>query len=279
MGQLDDALQLIEDQIKIDTLNERLFSKRGEILLAKGMHRDAYDNFNIALEMHPGYAEGYFQRGIFFYTVGEPQLAVMDFNDAMFFAKSDTLKHAALLNRGNALFMAGSKEKALRDFDSLATMYPDDITYKNNVAATQSALGNHEDAVKLYDEIIQENRAYVKAYANLGFEYIQLKEFKKAKRVLRKGLKKDNKLPTLWSNLALAYYHLDKPAKALDIINCSILLNKNNAYAYRNKALILQKLGDPKAMCESLDKALSLDYTYIYGDDVEKLKQEHCVQQ
>lgn len=275
-GVPEKALKLVEQQIQIDSLSERLFCKRGEILLAMGKHTDAYDNFNIALELHPGYAEGYFNRGIFFYNVGEPQLAVMDFNDAMFFSKSDTLTRAALLNRGNALFMAGQKEKALRDFDSLAIMYPEEITYQNNKAAALSALGKHEKAADIYRTILKKDRNYVNAYVNLGYELILIGHYKKALKTLKKGVKKDKQNATMISNLGLAYYHLGNLSKALDVTHKSLEVNPSNAYAYRNLGLIYVGLGDKKSACRAFNKALNLDFKYIYGDEVDNLIQEHC---
>lgn len=275
-GMPEKALQLVEEQIQTDSLSERLFCKRGEILLALGKHTDAYDNFNIALELHPGYAEGYFNRGIFFYNVGEPQLAVMDFNDAMFFSKSDTLSRAALLNRGNALFMAGQKEKALRDFDSLATMYPEEIMYKNNKAAALSALGKHQQAADIYHAIIKNDRKYVNSYVNLGYELILTGQYKKALKTLKKGVKKDKQNATMISNLGLAYYHLNKLSKALDITHQSLEINPSNAYAYRNLGLIYIGLGDKKSACTAFNKALELDFKYIYGNEVDELIQKHC---
>ncbi len=273
---VSEALTLTQSAILKDSTSAELFCLRGQLQLENKDHKAAYESFNLALKINGEYAEGYFQRGIFFYRVGEPQLAIMDFNDVLVLSKEDTLVKAAILNRGNAHYMSGNKEKALHDFDTLISIDPARISYRNNKAATLSSLGKHKEAIKMYNEIIAMDKKYANAYFNQGYEWIVLKDYKMSVTITKKGLKLDKKNAVGWNNMGQAYLEMGNTKKALKYVNKSIQLNSSNAYAYRNLGHIHLKNGNKSEACEAWKRAEKLDFKYIFGTEVDKLLKKHC---
>ena len=77
----------------------------------------------------------------------------------------------AKLNRGVAYYQSGQYELAIRDYDKVIELNPnDDVAYNNRVVA-YSALGQYERAIQDYNKVIELNPDYAEAYNNRGLAY------------------------------------------------------------------------------------------------------------
>lgn len=56
----------------------------------------------------------------------------------------------------------------------------------------------------------------------------------------------------------------------------SIGMNKTNPYAFRNLALIELAAGNSKKACDAMERALSLGFTRMYGEEINQLRKQHC---
>lgn len=83
--------------------------------------------------------------------------------------------------------------------------------------------------------------------------------------------------PLSYNNRAYNKYKLGDLKGALADVEKSIRLYPTNSYAFRNRALIYIAMKKNANACQDINKALELGFTTMYGDQVEKLKEEHCV--
>src|SRR5690606_21877983 len=86
-------------------------------------------------------------------------------------------------------------------------------TILNAIAQAELRLGNTEKSNKISLNILAIDSTYIETYVNLGGNYMSIKDYEKARDILKKGLKftTNKNLQTkslLYINLAVAYNNL-----------------------------------------------------------------------
>jgi len=111
----------------------------GDYDYESGNCKAAMEDLNKAIEMNPGYAEAYNNRGFVRMRLGEVEEAIVDFDTAL--GLRPNYPHA-LMNRGDAYKMLGDKSMALANYGMVIAMGKEAI--KSEVAC-----GRRE--IALYD--------------------------------------------------------------------------------------------------------------------------------
>ena len=60
-------------------------------------------------------------------------------------------------------------------------------------------------------------------------------------------------------------------SKALELIQQSLDIDSSNSYAYKNKALVFLKIGQPESALANLQKSKLLGYEEDYGNEVNEI--------
>jgi tetratricopeptide (TPR) repeat protein len=79
IADMDAAIDLAEAHEVSDEQLAELYTLRGEIIFLIYEWDRVLENFNTALKLNPDYAPAYFQRGVLYYTMTEPENALADF--------------------------------------------------------------------------------------------------------------------------------------------------------------------------------------------------------
>lgn len=131
-----------------------------------------------------------------------------------------------------------------------------------------------------FDKAIELNPAYAEAYHNRAF-YCKLPagDLEGALADFNKSLELLNGENDAYSLSMRGYtlHLMGKSTEALGDINASLAKDSNNAYAYRNLALIFLSMGDTAAACKSLEKALEKGFEKDYGNEISQLKSTVCL--
>ena len=148
-----------------------------------------------------------------------------------------------LRSRAECLALAGDTTGAQRTFQEALDLVPDDPVILNSRAwFLYAANGAHLRAVADYDKAIKKNPNYSYAFNNRGWSKFQIGD--------TEGALKD--------------IHLARKKKPM------------NPYIYRNLGAIAAARGDTNEACAQFRRALDLNFTAVYGDEVERLIAEYC---
>ncbi|RUT69838.1 tetratricopeptide repeat protein [Flavobacterium cupreum] len=141
--------------------------------------------------------------------------------------------------RARKIFVAGLEDVEIEDFESAKKKFTqaDEIENKNPIilnAISQSEirLGNVQKSIEILLSILLIDSTYLPTYVNLGQNYMQTKDYEKAKEILLKGGKfaTDKDLDTksvLLLNLSITYNNLGDFKTGLKYSNEVIKISQN----------------------------------------------------
>ncbi len=235
---LDGYVETDEASAPVSTMEEA----RGEI-----------DRLNTEIEKNPKNARLYLERGRIRFLTRELEEAVMDFDQAL---ELDPDLNSAYFGRSMAKGRMGLLEDGIADLTRYIHANPESsLAYtKRGVRHIwnkdfKSARADLETAVRL-----DANNA--EAHDDLGVVLAQLGEHRKAIDHFKKARAIEPGYQKVHHNLAMVYYMINDPNRALASVNDSLRLDANNKSSMLLKSVVLEKLGrtaEAKALREKAE--------------------------
>lgn len=232
---------------------------------------------NRTVSLFPEEAEPYLIRASIFSIIREFESAIADFSKAIELAETDEDKVAYLAFRGGTKSQIMDFEGAYDDLMEAYKMDSDNKDVLNNLAMICDEIGKPDETLVYLNRIIELDSTYIPAYVNIGFKLQLMERHEEAVTYFNKAIKLAPNEALGYSNISYSLMKLGKLDEAMENINKSIDLNPINPYAYRNKALIYLEKKEISNACENIDIGLEWGFSKSYGDELEKLKEEHCV--
>ena len=272
-----------------------------------GDHKNAIENYDMAIQLKSDYALAYYNRGVakemlrqYFAATAdyntannlEPDAAVLCNSMGGFAAALGNYKGAiahydmairlkpsyaeAYYNRGKAKFNLEKYFPAITDFDMAVRLKTDYAEAYNNRGLAKSSLGQHAVAIADFDTAIHLKPDYVAAYNNRGWAKYNLRQYASA-------ITDYDKTIQLNPIYALSYYRrgnakaeLGQYFEAISDFDIFIHLRPDNAGGYSLRGAVKgDKLGQHAAAIADYDKAIEIKsddaYTY-YARGLSKLQ-------
>jgi len=230
-GVFDQAVALIDKAIALDPNNPAhapAYSNRGIALRGLGLHQEALDSFNRALDFSAGQADVHFNRGNTLHDLRRVAEAVESYDQVLRLAPT----HAeAYRRRGVCLNDLGSHQAAAASLSQAIKFAPDDAQAHNGLGIALAGLNQHEKAAQSFARAIALDDSYGVAHNNLG-------------------------------NALLA---LNRPDAALSSFDRAIERGAGTADTYSNRATVLNALKRPQDAMHNFDKALQLNPAYKFA--------------
>jgi len=295
----DGALPFYEMALRLEPKNAQIYCDRASAYQSRELYREAKNDFDRAILLDVKNAKYYNRRAILFNQLNYSEYAIRDADKAIEYAGDNfDEKSLAYYERAEAKMHNGSLESALQDYDSSLANNPIKATEMGALLSSASVLGDlgrNKEAITRLETLVTKHPDFTAGYNNLGFQYIQDAQYKKAVETFDKLIKvidargketyevdgaiieagsAENAAPL--NNRGFAKFKLGDEKGALKDINASIKMDPANPYAYKNRALVY--IADKKTndACADLQKALDLGYTKAYGSEVQDLVDQHC---
>ncbi|MEM8524524.1 MAG: tetratricopeptide repeat protein [Bacteroidota bacterium] len=275
-GNYNYALNLTEKAIEQDSTELLYRLYKSEILLDLDRVEDAAIELYKTLAMDTTYAETYNRLGTLYLSMGYLDASLGMYDYAITYSMVDSLSFGYFINRASAKGMLRDFESSIADLESAYEINDTSLVLLNNLAAIHSEIGNSRQAIRYCREVIDIDSTFIGAYVNLGLIYTEIDSLEQGAYYFTKGLEIDANEPLIYSNRGFLYYKQKEYGKALEDLNKSIDMYPSNPFVYKNRALVYFALGHQKEGCRDLDIAEYYKFEEWYGDEVAKLKVEHC---
>jgi tetratricopeptide (TPR) repeat protein len=294
------ALAYYEQAIRLEPRNGLVYATRGQLYQDMKNYKEAKADFDRAILLDPKEAKYYNYRALLFNIAGYYEYVIKDADKAIELA-GDSLKQKSFgyYLRAKAKSNLNAYDAALADFDSALANQPESGIEIGSLISSSIILGHlkkHNEAIARLQTLIAKYPDFTSAYNNLGFQYMEIGQYKEAvqtydkvisilnnksrdKYTMESGdvvITNGTEMSLPLNNRGYAKYKLGDNKAALKDINASLELAPGNSYAYKNRALVYIATKKKKKACADLQKALDSGFTNAYGNEVQQLMDEHC---
>jgi tetratricopeptide (TPR) repeat protein len=164
-GDFDGAIADYDKAIELNPGFASAYGNRGDAKKAKGEFDSAISDYNKAIELMPGFAWAYFIRGNAKQSKGDFAGAITDFNKAIELIPNDAM---AFSNRGLAKYSNGDFDGAVSDCNKAIELNPRLANAYGNRGIAEKAKGDLDGAITDFDKVIELNPNLSNAYFTRG---------------------------------------------------------------------------------------------------------------
>lgn len=280
-NQFEKALIITQNILNDNNQDYFAWTIKGRSLFALNQPLEGIEALNKAIYINPDYFQAFAYRGTIYKAIGENQKALQDINKAL---ESDSENLDLLKMQANILYNLGDNEAASQKFDNLIALNEKDEESYVYRAIVNKRMQNYDATLNDLNKAITINPNYDFAYEaradfytySLADNFDQaIQDYTKVITILDKNISAQNKA-FLHNNRGFAKYQAKDFKGAIEDINISITLFPENAFAYKNRALVHLASANTKAMCTDLAKAKALGFEEKYGQEVNQLLLENC---
>lgn len=270
------AINIYNSILSKEPKNARVYELRGLAYEEMKDYESAFRDFCKSVMSDTSYCLGYLRRGDLLVKGDLFADAVKDYDVALHFADSISLKETILVNRSNAKRRLHNEEGAVADLKKVLESNPTSIGALVNLGVLLPHIGKTQEAISCLEKVIKLDSTFEGGYGNLAFLYSEIGEYKKALQISDALLSfKPNEAFAL-NNRGYIKYKLNDFPGALEDINNSISIIPGNSYAFRNRGLVYIAMKKDNEACIDFKKSLNLGFSEQYGDEVEGLVKKYC---
>ena len=151
-GDLDGAVADFGRAIELDPGYALAYLNRGNARSFQGNSEAAIIDFDRAVALDPGNAEAFYNRGITKASLGNYEAAVADYSSAI---ERDPNHVSAYINRGIMKGASGDYTGAITDFDCAIELDPNNAAAYSNRGTAKSHIDDHDGAMADYNRAIE----------------------------------------------------------------------------------------------------------------------------
>ena len=265
LGQVDRAIEIYADAIKLNPNNIYTYNNRGSAYGSKNSFDRAIADYTRAIGLSPNYAEAYLNRGVAYGTKGDYDRAIADYTRAIEL-KPDFAE--AYTNRGAAYLKTGRFEQVLDDYTRAIGLNPNYAEAYLNRGVAYGAKGGYDRAIADYTRAIGLNPNYAEAYLNRGVAYGAKGDYDRAIADYTKAIQLSPNLAEVYTNRGVAYHKKGDIIYAIQDYSTAIGLNPEFAEAYTHRGNVyLSKIDIHRAIADyNAAIKLNSDAGLAYGN-------------
>jgi tetratricopeptide (TPR) repeat protein len=271
-----EAIEVLNDAIRLDPQHELAYNLRGNCLNMINEVEQAFADYNEAYRLNPGYINPVINRALYWKSKRQFDKATTEFELA---EKIDPKFISLYTFRGLYWLEQQNYEKALVDYTEAIRLDPVLLTAYNNRSYIYRTLGDYDNAMADANEAIRINPKYPNAYVNRGTVYHERKEYDKALQEFEEAIRLDPKMGNAYYNRGYTFAIMKQYPKALADYNEAVRLGQKSSdiFADRGKLFYLQNEQD-KALAD-LNEAITINpknpSAYDYRGSVWMAKEEY----
>ncbi|MGQ0681469.1 tetratricopeptide repeat protein [Bradyrhizobium sp.] len=194
-------------------------------------------------------------RGIAYFSKGEFDRAIRDFDEAIAAKPNNPVLHH---NRGLALYNKGDNEGAIRSYEEAISIHPKYAMAHNDRANVYFRMKEYDRAISGYDDAIRLQPRDPIVYANRGNTYRMKGDYDRALRDFEEAIRLNPREPGSIYGRSQVYIDKGDTSRAIADLDEAIRLGPNNADYYNSRGFLLKKQGENDRAIRDFDEAIKL---------------------
>lgn len=257
-SQYKGAIAQFNEALRWDSQNSGAFFSRGYAFYQLRNFRQSLDDFTQVINLEPNSNLAFsalFYRGNLRMSLGDPQGAVRDYNQAL---EVDNTAALAFVQRGQAENALGKSGNALKSYSQAIRLDPNLAAAYLNRCLTKSNLNDQPGAISDCTEATGINPNLLTAYQNRGLAYHRAGNYKQAIADLNVAIKLDGEDATSYYQRGLIRLDLQDKEGAISDFNTAIQFKSDHVFAYYQRGLVQEKYGNLDGAIADLEMAMKL---------------------
>ena len=201
--------------------------------------------YSALLEGEPGDQVARFNLGLCYVRLKQPQDAVREFTQVIQQVMHvEPLLTQAHYQRGNVHDDLGEPELALIDYETSISLEPDFLRAHYNRGIVLAKMGRHRDAIAQFDQVLELRPDLSNAYLNRGAAQDEMGRHHRAIADYAEALILDPDNVNAWFNRARTHYYLGCMEESIADYSEVLRLRSDDAEALNNRGLAFDAVGD-----------------------------------
>jgi lipoprotein NlpI len=151
-----------------------------------------------------------------------------------------------MFNLGTAYIKLGQYQQAIGYFREMLRIKPDYVGAWNNLGMCYDGLGQYQQAIGYFREALRIKPDFADAWNNLGMSHGKLGKYQQAIGYFQEALRINPNFADAWNNLGMSYDGLGQYPQAIGCFREALRIKPNFAPAWNNLAAVNGKLGQPR---------------------------------
>jgi tetratricopeptide (TPR) repeat protein len=240
-----EANKFYTEAISLDSNNFELYLKRGKSKLSFGDYLDASCDFSKCIMINNKNAESYFYRGIAEARKGNVENVIQDLSMALDIDSIFYENEYLFWLRACAYYDLQIIDKALKDLNKALSLNQNDLDFLSLKGSIHLQLREYQDAISIFDKILEIDFKYKKAYIGRGAAYFDLGNKINALEDLKKVDISDVESGferILWLR-GCSYFDVGNANEAIKDLSYALIINPEYTEALYSRGFIYQNLG------------------------------------
>lgn len=232
-----------------------VYNNRGNLLLSLGLTQEAIKDFDRSLVLAPGYAAAYNNRAGAQMRLGQTEAAVEDYTRSVKLMPSNP---APLTGRGLAHLLANRPHAAIRDFSRAVKADTRFAAAYRNMADAKLAVEKFDEAIEDFSRSIAFDASNVESYLLRGRAYLAMRNTASAIKDFSKATELAPKNARAFAERGFAYVLAESTDEAFADLNKAIEIDPRSAWAFAYRAYAYKQGGQIDVALRDIEVAQKL---------------------
>lgn len=259
-GEAQQAVLNYTEALKDTSLsNDRraaILNDRGVANIKLGQTRQAFEDFNLAVQLFPEFAAVYNNRGNLLLSLGLAKEAVKDFDRSIVLAPGYA---AAYNNRAGAYVRLGQTEDAIADYTKAVQLLPANPAPLSGRGRAHLSLHRPHAAIRDFSRAVKADARFATGYRNRAEAKLEVEHFDEAIEDLSRAIAFDVNHAESYVLRGRAYLAMRNTASAIKDFSKAIEIDPASAMAFAERGFAYGLVAAYDESLADLNKALEID--------------------
>jgi tetratricopeptide (TPR) repeat protein len=224
-----------------------ILNDRGVANIKLGQTRQAFEDFNLAVQLFPEFAAVYNNRGNLLLSLGLPQEAIKDFDRSLVLAPGYA---AAYNNRAGAYMRLGQVDEAIEDYTRSVKLLPSNPAPLSGRGQAHLSRNRPHAAIRDFSRAVKADARFAAAYRNMAEAKLAVEKYDEAIEDLSRAIAFDVNHAESYLLRGRAYLAVRNTASAIKDFSKAAELDPQSAAAYAER-------GFAHCLVEAIDEAFA----------------------